>query len=404
MTKSQAKGYKMIKTEFKKKLAAAAVAMLAAASVLCGCGSKTDGTNGADTTPAVTQPADESTYVPEVLEIEGNDHITKLMDYTGYVYSPYTDSYQGITGESYYEAFTEQYVSAERKVFVEDTEHDKTAAAVTGDGVCVKYTAYLGEEEVKDLSAEINSFTIGSKTVIEGLENSVIGHVPGDEYEVVVSYPETYTIVPEVSGKDVTYKVTFNYYAKEEEVTQENAYKIVYGYDTYEECIKDMQEYIDESRESGEKNYQDNLITTFAAYLVQYSEFNENTDELDAYFETYYAGEEKYYADMGYDMETIAEYYNCESVDELKETMRKVADTTIKKSYIADLLAEREEIDVTDEKLSEHAEEMIEETGKTVEEYTTMYNSYYGEGAFEEEVRVDYILQVVFDEYAKLSE
>ncbi len=394
----------MIKTGFKKKLAVAAVAMLAAASVLCGCGNKTDGADGADTTPAITQPAGDSTYVPEVLEIEGNDHITKLMDYTGYKYSPYTDSYQGMTGESYYKTFTEQYVSAGRKVFVEDTEHDKTAAAVSGDGVCVKYTAYLGEEEVKELSAEINSFTIGSKTVIEGLENSVIGHVPGDEYEVVVSYPETYTIVPEVSGKDVTYKVTFSYYAKEVDVTQENAYDIVYGYETYEECIKDMQEYIDEMREASEKNYQDNLITTFAAYMVQYSEFVEDLETLEAYFETYYAGEVKYYEDMGYDMETIAEYYNCENVDELKETMKKVADTMIKKTYVADLLAEREKIEATVEELQKHAEEMIADTGKTVAEYTEKYDSYYGEGAFEEEVRVDYILQTVFDEYAELSE
>ncbi len=398
------KGYKMIKTGFKKKLAAAAVAMLAAAFVLCGCGNKTDGSDGTDTTPAVTQGADDGTYEPDVLEIEGNEHITKLMDYTGYVYYPYTDSYIGMTGESYYKTFTEQYVSAGRTVFVEDEEHDETVAAVSGDGVCVKYTAYLGEEVIKDLSAEINSFTIGTKTVIDGLETSVIGHVPGEEYEVVVSYPETYTIVPEVSGKDVTYKVTFNYYAKEEEVTQENAYKIVYGYDTYEECVNDMQEYIDEMRESSEKSYQDNLITTFAAYLVQYSEFNENEDELNAYFETYYAGEVKYYADMGYDMETVAGYYNCESVDELKETMKKVADTAIKKSYIADLLAEREEINVIQEDLDKHAAEMISDTGETVEEYTEKYNSYYGEGSFEEEVRVDYILQIVFDKYAKLYE
>lgn len=394
----------MIKTGFKKKLAAAAVAMLTAVSVLCGCGSKTDGTNDAETTPAVTQASSESTYVPGVLEIEGNEHITKLMDYTGYVYYPYTDSYLGMTGESYYKTFTEQYVSAGRTVFVEDEEHDKTAAAVSGDAVCVKYTAYLEDKEIEELSAEINSFIIGSKTVIEGLENSVIGHVPGDEYEVVVSYPETYTVVSEVSGKDVTYKVTFNYYAKEEEVTQENAYKIVYGYETYEECIKDMQEYLDETRENEEKSYEENLITTFAAYLVQYSEFKENPEELDAYFEIYYAGEEKYYADMGYDMETIAEYYNCESLDELKETMKKVADTTIKKSYIADLLAEREKIEADLETLNKHAEEMIADTGSTVEEYTAKYDSYYGEGAFEEEVRVHYILQTVFDEYAKLYE
>ncbi|NLW16483.1 MAG: hypothetical protein GX033_02330 [Firmicutes bacterium] len=87
--------------------------------------------------------------------------------------------------------------------------------------------------------------TIGVTQYIDDFLEQLIGHRPGETFDIEVTFPDPYTNNPDLSGKDAVFTVTINHIrgeAIEAELTDEIASE--YGFDTKEELIADIEEWI----------------------------------------------------------------------------------------------------------------------------------------------------------------
>ncbi len=81
----------------------------------------------------------------------------------------------------------------------------KKTATTFGDKVVIDYVGYVDGEKLKYGSEKNNELILGSKKMIPGFEESLIGLVPGDKKQITLSFPKNYT--SDLAGKQVDFKI-----------------------------------------------------------------------------------------------------------------------------------------------------------------------------------------------------
>mgnify|MGYP000300689606 FL=1 len=85
----------------------------------------------------------------------------------------------------------------------------KDRAVKDGDVVNIDYVGTVEGEEFDGGSAEGYNLTIGSGSFIDDFEDQLIGHNPGDEVKVEVTFPDDYSS-EDLAGKDAVFDTTIN--------------------------------------------------------------------------------------------------------------------------------------------------------------------------------------------------
>lgn len=98
------------------------------------------------------------------------------------------------------------------------TERITDRAAADGDTVNINYVGSVNNVEFTGGSAENYDLTLGSGTFIDGFEDQIIGHKPGETFDVNVTFPDGYSDSTDASGNAVklsgqkaVFTVTLNY-------------------------------------------------------------------------------------------------------------------------------------------------------------------------------------------------
>lgn len=98
------------------------------------------------------------------------------------------------------------------------TNHVTDRAAADGDTVNINYTGSVDGVAFTGGSAENYDLTLGSNTFIDGFEEQIVGHKPGETFDVNVTFPDGYSDSTDASGNTVklsgqkaVFTVTFNY-------------------------------------------------------------------------------------------------------------------------------------------------------------------------------------------------
>jgi len=79
-------------------------------------------------------------------------------------------------------------------------------AAKDGDKVKIDFDGYVGGEAFEGGKAEGYALTLGSKSMIPGFEEQIIGLKAGDEKTITVTFPEDYNN-EELAGKEAEFKI-----------------------------------------------------------------------------------------------------------------------------------------------------------------------------------------------------
>ncbi len=169
-----------------------------------------------------------------------------------------------------------------------------------GDTVNIDYVGSVDGVEFEGGSTEGNgtTVTIGVTSYIDGFLDQLIGHAPGENFDINVTFPDPYTNNEELSGKDAVFNITINYI--EETVTPE------FDDDFIAENLPDY-ESADDYRQSIYDNlYKQNLYNELFQYVVENSEIE---DVPESVVDTVYNERYQYYSSIasmyGVDMNTF---------------------------------------------------------------------------------------------------
>lgn len=243
---------------------------------------------------------------------------------------------------------TNDEVTAQISVLVQSFQV-KDRKVKKGDTANIDYVGKVDGKEFDGGSDEGYDLSIGSGTFIEGFEDQIIGHKPGETFTVKVTFPKDYQS-EDLAGKDAEFTTTVNYIVPDldkdvdDDFVKDNM-KAAYGFSS----VKDMKTQVKERLEENKK------YDYILKYLVEHSKYEEIPDKLvNDRLDVVVEGLESQMAAQGNSIEDYLNNYGYEDVDGLRDAYRDACEDTVKTCLAVDCLAKEEGLAVTEKDISEY--------------------------------------------------
>lgn len=240
----------------------------------------------------------------------------------------------------------------------------------SGDKVNIDYIGSVDGEPFEGGDTEGNGtdVVIGQTQYIDDFLEQLVGHKPGDTFDVNVTFPEDYG-VDTLNGKDAVFRTTINYISESVIPEATDAFvseklQETYGWTTVQEMMEGLEA---ELRKAS--------VTLFIQdFIVSNSKLEETPKSMITYQENamiqYYT---EYAKGNGLELDQfLTDYMGLENTDALLETYQEDNKKTANYYLVLQAIAEKEELDVADEEITEYFKEVM-----GLEDYSEM-ETYYG--------------------------
>lgn len=259
----------------------------------------------------------------------------------------------------------------------------KDRAAEEGDTVFINYKGMLDGVAFEGGTAENQTLTLGSDTFIDGFEDAIIGHMPGETFDIDVTFPEDYGN-EELNGKAVVFTIDFHSIVPTE-ITDQIASIIAGEEITVEEYKTRVKEDLKVSNEETAVANYENAV--YSAFLNNCEMENYPEEEL-----------EKWIAIMEDSYGMYASYYGMETEEFLNTyygtSCEALAKEQILFKYAIELVAEEEGLTLSLEEYEELATTEATNYGyESLEAYEAAYDEYYGEGYLKSYILQDLVME-----------
>ena len=356
---------------------------MTAALTACGKGNDEAAASTAETaatsdTAATGETADDSAYayLADFSFSDAFDENGYLKGVTAADYVNLPDDYADITisadlGQVSEDDITNYINTNVLASFATDTQVTDRAAA-DGDTVNIDYAGSVDGVAFSGGTYSGYSLTLGSGTFVDGFEDQIVGHTPGETFDVTVTFPEGYsdstdsegnTVV--LSGKKAVFSVTLNYISEKVLPELTDAWVAEnYGESDDVHTVEELKALYQKML------YNTNLQNVIMDDLLANSTFKELPKEVTDYqvnqcLNYYYTMANYYGYDLDSFVQTAAGY---ENADALLEGMSDSITTYSKEALLYQAVAETLDIVPTQEQINTYSSY----TGTYGENYCTM--------------------------------
>ena len=304
------------------------------------------------------------------------DSLVTLPDYDSYTVDPIEVS---VSDSEVEEEIDSRLESA-------GTTEDVTEGTVDeGDTVTISFDGTLADGSTVDgMSSESSSLTLGSGQMIDGFEEGLYGATIGEEVTLDLTFPDPYTNNEDLSGKDVTFKVTV--LSKQvsvpatldEDFVKDNSDSATTVEEYKAEVKKELEEEAYEDEENSRKTEIFNQICDEATVESVSDELIQYESEL---MRTTY---ENYAESYSMEWEDVLSSLDM-TQEEFDEQLQTYAEEMAQTKMVAYALAEKEGVSYTTDEVVEYllslagvdSEETFETNyGTAPAEYAKTYNGY----------------------------
>lgn len=245
---------------------------------------------------------------------------------------------------------------------------DRTVA--DGDTINIDYVGKIDGTEFDggNTQGKGTDVTIGTTSYIDDFIDQLIGHTPGETFDVNVTFPDSYPSNTALQGKDAVFSVTINYIA--EKVAPELTDDFVatnltstYGWTT-----------VDEMREGIRKQQSETAIQTYLWKQIDDNSKVSDTPQslIDFEQDATKANMEATAAQYGVDVTTLLSYYGITgSIDDWFANNQDVIKTQAKAALIYQAIAEDAGLSVSDDDIKAYFK-----TNTGSEDYSSAKSTY----------------------------
>lgn len=256
----------------------------------------------------------------------------------------------------------EQYIQSVRSQYATQPEI-KDRGVIAGDTANIDFVGKIDGEEFDGGSYDGYDLQIGSGSFIDGFEDSIVGHKPGETFDWEGKFPDDYHN-SDYAGKDVTFTITVNYIAGESVLPELN--------DEFVKKVSEESETVDEYKEEIKKQLTDSQTTDYDSQLqdaaweavlekCEVKKYPEGSvekyeDQIKAQYEQ---------AAEAYDMELedfLTQYYSME-LDDFNKQVTAAAEETVRQQLVVEAIADKEKLTPNDQELEEEFEKLAESYG-----------------------------------------
>lgn len=350
-----------------KKITALSLAAVLAAGLLAGCGSGSSSlaSSSGSASSGSTTAFDYSAPLTD----EGMWKDIKALDYVT------LGDYKGISVPADVHNITDDAVQEQIDSILSDyaTTNKVTDRAIKdGDTVNIDYVGKVDGKEFDGGSTNGSGtdVTIGTTQYIDDFIDQLVGHKPGDSFDVNVTFPDPYTSNTDLSGKDAVFATTINYISEKvnpdltDDFVKTNL-EATYGWTT-----------VDEMKQGVRDRLQNNAVSQYVWEQVQSSAkvSEEPQAMLDYEGERTVAEYQSMAESYGMTLESALSSMGVASTDELKEKYADDIKQTVQQMLITQAIAETEGLKVSEDDVASYFKTYV-----GTEDYSS-YLSTYGKG------------------------
>lgn len=303
-------------------------------------------------------------------EVTALDYVT-LPAYTG-IEVP--NDVHTVTDEQVDDAFADLLADYATQKQVLDRE------IVDGDTVNIDYVGSVDGVEFEGGSTNGNGtdVTIGVTQYIDDFLEQLIGHKPGDSFDIEVTFPDEYPSNEKLAGKDAVFATTVNYIVEEEipelddAFVQENLTDI-YGWTTAQQArdaIRDDLSWSASAQYLWDKVVSESQVSELPQSMVDY-QFDRVLDEYSRLADSY-----------GITLEEALSMVGISTEEGLREAYQEDLEEAAKEELVLQAVAEDADIHVTEEDVADYFK-------------TVMYMDDYG--SFEDNYGTGYLRRVALN-------
>ena len=241
---------------------------------------------------------------------------------------------------------------AERNARIETVDR----AAQMGDTVVIDFEGFEGGKPFQGGKAEDYSLTLGSGSFIPGFEEALVGAVAGEERDVNVTFPENYA--KELAGKPAVFKCKVHEVKEsiKPELDDEFA-KDVSEFDTLDALKNDIRERFTKSREEqNERAFESSAVQLAAANMTCNVPACMIDEQVDHQIEQF----SYQLQSQGMKMEDYTKMIGGD-LNGLRQSMRPMAEQTVRSDILLSEIARAENLEVTDEEVEEELKKLAEQ-------------------------------------------
>ncbi|MCM1007806.1 MAG: trigger factor [Ruminococcus flavefaciens] len=221
-------------------------------------------------------------------------------------------------------------------------------AAQLDDEVIIDFEGFFGDEAFEGGKGEDHPLRLGSGQFIPGFEDQIVGHNIGDEFDVVVTFPEDYQMT-DYAGKEATFKTKLKAISYEElPEINDDLVKDATEFDSVEEYRKDIREKLEESAvNQAETSFENAIMNALIEKVdspIPNCMFEQRIDALMRSFD-------QQLRQQGMDMNLYFQYTGMDA-DSFRDTYRERAESEVKLRLALEKIVELENIEVSEEEIN----------------------------------------------------
>ncbi len=217
-------------------------------------------------------------------------------------------------------------------------------AAAEGDEVIIDFVGKKGGEAFKGGSAKDYHLALGSHTFIPGFEEGIIGHEPGDKFDLKLTFPKDYGVA-DLAGTKTVFEVLLKQVNEVKKAKLDDELATKCGLKTIDELKKDIEKNIAaRNGHQQEEKFKDGLVNA----LVKKSKIPAPEILIDDQLRMIRDDMTRNAASQGMSFEEFLEA-NKETMESWEKQARKIAEARVKASLALQTLAVEQKITVSDD-------------------------------------------------------
>ena len=237
--------------------------------------------------------------------------------------------------------------------------------AEKNDTATIDFEGYVDGKKLEGGSGQNYPLELGSNTFIPGFEDAVIGMEINEEKSVDLKFPENYT--EELKNKDVTFKITLKGLKTKVLPELNEDFYLDLGYDdvkTEDDLKKKIKEQIKASKEKEADNkYTEDCVAKAAENMT----IDLNEELIDEEIHHMMHNMEDRLKMQGLSLEQYMSFAGI-THDDLHKQMKPEAEKSVKYRYLLEEVADKENIEVSDDEIKDRMEEIAKEYDMSVDE------------------------------------
>ncbi|MCR4605975.1 MAG: trigger factor [Eubacterium sp.] len=283
---------------------------------------------------------------------------------------------------------SDEEIDAELDSLLQQHPIELEGTAKNGDEVNIDYSGKQNGKKFDGGTAKDQTITLGSSGFIDGFDDAVIGMKTGEKKDAKMKFPDDYHD-EKIAGKNVVFTIKLNYIVGSKNMVDDAYIKKNTEQKTLEDWKAATKKSLADVKKSGAATtamdmvFKTSKVKSIPPTLLLAEKEMTRTNFLNTI------------SQQGIDLQTALSMQG-KTEAEFEDMLLEQAKSTCEAELICEAIAATEKLDVSDQAVQKYIDDMVVQSGRTLDDIKESFVQYYGTAEkFEDYMKTAYVYNTV---------